>query len=171
MPNWCMNKVEVRGHTAIVRQIRNRMHKKYKDPDGAEDHERRFDFQGILPMPKALRSVCSGGMHIDGKYVNQWRYVDGVAVAVTPDELAEMLVKYGSVSPLDWSIMNWGVKWNACDDRETWYDVDGGMATWGIQFETPWGPPEEVINELRLKYPEVEITCDWEEEGGGRGRV
>jgi hypothetical protein len=60
-----------------------------------------------------------------------------------------------------WSIDNWGTKWNAyCavagkTDERTAY----------LHFETAWSPPLPVINALAAKYPLLDMRLIWCDEG------
>lgn len=61
-------------------------------------------------------------------------------------------------NPYDWSIENWGTKWNAinvtiCDD--------------GFSFETAWSPCSPVIAALARKFPEASVRYTYSESGCG----
>lgn len=67
--------------------------------------------------------------------------------------------KYGYFNWYNWSIDNWGVKWNASDT----YVIDENT----ISFDTPWGSPEPIFIALSHKYPDREIkTTSYYEDGG-----
>ena len=58
----------------------------------------------------------------------------------------------------DWSIENWGTKWNAGDtivDNET------------IEFETAWSTPVPVFVELSKRLKDITITVDYADEDIG----
>lgn len=54
------------------------------------------------------------------------------------------LINYNYSSWYDWSVSNWGTKWNACS---TYYIDDNN-----IEFETAWSTPEEIFKEISRKY-------------------
>lgn len=54
------------------------------------------------------------------------------------------IINYGYSSWYDWSVNNWGTKWNACST----YYIDENH----IEFETAWSMPEEIFKELSKKY-------------------
>jgi Ferredoxin-like domain in Api92-like protein len=65
----------------------------------------------------------------------------------------------------DWSVDNWGVKWDASDvDRQDHAD-DHKQYT----FSTPWSPPISVLVALSEQYPNLHIELEWEEEQGFGG--
>jgi hypothetical protein len=53
----------------------------------------------------------------------------------------------------DWSVKNWGTKWNACYVDVT-FESDDEVH---YQFETAWDYPHPIIRELRRKFPDLEI--------------
>ena len=62
----------------------------------------------------------------------------------------------------DWSIDNWGTKWNASTE-----DVDIDDDRIYIRFNTAWSPPIPIIKKLHEMFDseEVMITGHYEEEG------
>ena len=62
----------------------------------------------------------------------------------------------------DWSIDNWGTKWNASTE-----DVDEDDDRIYIRFNTAWSPPIPIIKKLHEMFnsKEVLITGHYEEEG------
>jgi len=57
-----------------------------------------------------------------------------------------------------WRLNNWGVKWDTrahctedCDDMVEY------------EFDTPWGPPEELCKYLKDKFPDLYITWFYDE--------
>lgn len=65
-------------------------------------------------------------------------------------------IKYGTTTWYDWSIINWGTKWNAY----SFEFVDDNT----IKFETAWNCPEPVIKKLSEMYPELTIKHWWADE-------
>lgn len=98
--------------------------------------EKDFDFERIIPMPD---------------------YISQVPVDTKEREM------YGENNWYDWSIKNWGTKWNSIDP-----EVDGN----DIRFYTAWSPCEPVIAALAKKFPDVGFTYTFCEPGqsfcGGR---
>ena len=60
--------------------------------------------------------------------------------------------KYGLNNWYDWSSKNWGVKWNACDTIV--YDDDESIT---IKFQTPWGAPLPVIDQMKKMFKDYDI--------------
>ena len=104
-----------------------------------------FDFETIIPSPKTIEEcpkncIVNGQSHIvedDDKPWFDW---------------------------YTWRCKYWGVKWNACE-TSFYYDEDnGGYLT--IFFQTPWGTPDPIFEELGRLYPNLTIEISWIEEQG-----
>jgi hypothetical protein len=69
--------------------------------------------------------------------------------------------RYGHKDWYDWSVNNWGTKWNAYS-YNSYYE--GGDT---IIFQTAWSAPEPIIELLSQKYPDVEFSHSWADENIG----
>jgi len=94
-----------------------------------------FDFNNILPMPKDLESTTKPSDKTD----------------------KQLIAKYGYDNWYDWSVSNWGTKWNACQAERADDEC--------ISFKTAWSPPEQIFYALSKKFPDNEINIICEEEG------
>ena len=66
--------------------------------------------------------------------------------------------RYGKRDWYDWSIENWGTKWNAC---ATVVDSDA------IEFQTAWSTSIPVFVELSKRLKDITITVDYADEDIG----
>jgi hypothetical protein len=80
-----------------------------------------FDF--ILPCPEELKNA-EDSFHMPS---NQ-----------------ELVEKYGHSDWYAWSLEKWGCKWNC--DAQDWYRVDDTITFW---FDSPWGPPLSLYEEMK----------------------
>lgn len=72
--------------------------------------------------------------------------------------------QYGSANWYDWSIVNWGTKWNSYGYHDyTEKDFDGATLT----FDTAWSNPQPVISALAEKYPGLHFSHKWADEDFG----
>lgn len=94
-----------------------------------KSEENAFDFDKIVPMPDYI-----------------YRGVVG--------ERERKI--YGENNWYDWSVKNWGTKWNSAD-VEIWDDE--------IQFQTAWSPCDPVIAALAEKFPTMRFTYSFYEPG------
>lgn len=81
-------------------------------------------------------------------------------LADTGKQAINNLLNYGATTWYDWSIKNWGTKWNSYD---AWKGDDHGF-----QFSTAWSAPHPVLDALAKKYPDVRITHEWADEDIGQ---
>ena len=134
MPNWCENAVMLKGSTSEIEVIK----------DFLTEDNNCFSFNKILPIPKALR--------------------DGVAPLSGPAQKIEYNIsKYGAKDWYDWSIANWGTKWNSSGIFLT-SEYDDQVA---YSFQTAWAPPIPVYTELAKLFPNINIFINYDESGMG----
>ncbi|WP_312281125.1 hypothetical protein [Oscillibacter sp.] len=73
--------------------------------------------------------------------------------------------KYGKDNWYDWSISNWGTKWNSYgyDGAYTLQDFDGEH----IEFQTAWSCADPVIRTLAEQYLDLSFEYLWADEDFG----
>jgi hypothetical protein len=147
--------------------------------NGDED----VDFNRIVTMPDSLH-VAGGRAEDLAKFVHQGSPRAGDAVdfwraLTTSGGLREMergglssykdedfeefiqilrnLRKHGHASWYDWSVANWGTKWNAYETQHNDH----------LQFDTAWSAPLPVIEKLVAMFPEETIEHKWADEDIG----
>lgn len=139
MPNWVRNNVSVMGDKDSVDLFAQRH---FRLSDGELEPHKEFDFRTIKPMPDRIFQGNLG---------------------------EEERKKYGEDNWYDWSINNWGTKWNACDTH-----VDGitqfsdSTAEMQFFFNTAWSCPEEIYTELGKLYPHLKFDIEFADEDIGR---
>lgn len=92
------------------------------------------DFNMVIPQPVNIETGGCSGKHEPG--IICWR---------------------------DWSIKNWGTKWNGYQP-EIEHNEDG---TAQLRFETAWSHPVPVIEALSTMFPEAEIQVSYADEDLG----
>lgn len=108
-----------------------------EDPDKSSASE-ILDFNKIIPMPKELDVTLKSidPLTKEGQAL-QKKYDDNLA-------------SFGFQSWYDWSLKNWGTKWNS-------YSVEFHANL--VQMKTAWYPPGPVIQELaRLIHEDIRMT-------------
>lgn len=91
----------------------------------------QFDFEKIIPMPD---DIVRGNLS------------------------SEDMQKSNGKNWYNWSIDNWGTKWNA-------YDSDFGGT--GVIFSTAWSCPMPVFEKLSAMFPETTIYVEYADEDLG----
>jgi len=141
MPNWTYNNVQFIGKTEDnVKQLKELL--KSKDND--------FDFNNIIPIPLALTETVSGSENAKP----DWQ----------KEQSEKLKSQHGADNWYDWSIMNWGTKWNACNT-----EVELNENVLNYTFETAWDAPREIVRALEhmketiLKDISIEWNCEHED--------
>lgn len=137
MPNYCHNDLWIYGATEDVDALLTLM--------GADLPEPKFDFNAVLPYPKAYKDrddefAALGHKGATEKYGP--RAQDG----------------YNS-GGYEWCAKNWGTKWNA------YHVIRRDYMGVCITFQTAWCSPLPVIAALHKKFPQLELSLEWFERG------
>ena len=154
MPNWCNNIVTIEGEEAEIDRLVEFMKSEHGE----------FDFNKLVPYPGEFRSADE--IHNEIRKLT-WRRPKGRPLS---DEEEHKLQELQKAAPekdgfnsggYEWRYENWGTKWPARVtqvDRAFPHKVE-------YTFDTAWSPPEPVILELAIKFPDVNITLDYAECG------
>ena len=143
MPNWCWNHLEVHGDE-------KQLHEFVEKSTTNIERDDEFSFNGTYSMPKTLR--ITAGTHLSfiekiKKYIN--------------------IRLYGYDNWYNWSIANWGTKWDACESNICHNDI----YYFAVSFDTAWSPPIAWIDNIMQDFPDLCFTLEYEEPGmcfGGR---
>ena len=136
MPNWTYNNVQFIGKTEdSVKKLKDLL--KSKDND--------FDFNNVIPMPNELTDTVSGSENAKP----DWQ----------KEQSEKLKAKYGADNWYDWSINNWGTKWNACDT-----EVEQRDGTLIYRFDTAWDAPRNIAEALLRMQKTIlqDINISWE---------
>ncbi|MCL2194354.1 MAG: hypothetical protein FWB76_00165 [Oscillospiraceae bacterium] len=169
MPNHVRNRLTIIAAPARVQEILARIKFDEHGPG-------RIDFEKIIPMPPELHvevgSYSHKALQFYARYVGADPQTREALIAEFEADqrlidfgalLSDNKRKYGATDWYEWSLANWGTKWNSYgydDDVEH----DGGNV---IEFETAWSCPEEVIVALSQMYPDVRFRHLWADEDTG----
>lgn len=158
MPNWCFNEVVISGSAADIKKI-------YEKFDCANN---KFSFQSYMPVPKDLLHVQDGSLTIKGVKYDKW-YQDPdteECIPLTEENKHSLMTKYGATCAFDWRMKHWGTKWDAqIHSLNTWISEDGSCGDIMVNFDTPWGPPEMIYEQLVKEFPDVNFDWFYKEPG------
>ena len=106
-----------------------------------------------------IREFVKGDLDADGDQ----RIFDFNKIVPMPDDVYASMDERSSGIPLwyDWSVANWGTKWNA-------YEVCS-IYEQGYSFWTAWSAPEQIFVALSERFPDVTITVEFADEDTGGG--
>lgn len=136
MPNWCTNTIEIVGEKEQIESLLKLM-----KTDRSE-----FDFGAVLPYPNEFATLDA--------IAEEWEKLPTEARGNRP-------VDGFNSGGYDWCVYNWGTKW--------WTEnVSFGVMSEGVNvyFDTAWSPSIPVTVELSKRFPELEFTHNFQEEGG-----
>ena len=137
MPNWCWNNLSVSGDEIQLREFVE------KSTINIEEND-EFSFNGTYPMPKTLR--ITAGTHLS--FIEKIkRYIN--------------IKLYGHDNWYNWSIANWGTKWDACEPHIDNNDIN----FFSVSFDTAWGPPIEWIDNIMQDFPDLCFELEYDEPG------
>ena len=167
MPNWCSNRVTVwSDDEETMKKFKEAVSIEFNgtDKDGPWSRYQPFSFEAILPMPEELRNIQSPVTIATEEemeaYKKKWNR--DYCPYITQEESDRLDELYDNNNWYDWSIENWGVKWD-CSDVQV--EEEFGDTEITYRFDTPWGPPNEIYGILRERFPDVTISWFWDEPG------
>ena len=142
-----------------------------------------IDFNKVLPIPDELRGTSSPSRiqtqeEID-KIWADWREKKNkgevgsfemerpMGLGITQAKYDEFILKYGYADWYDWSIFNWGTKWNAYDVTEWSINECSEYTTSAtIYYETAWSPATALWLNVSKDYPTLDFYHEFADEGG-----
>lgn len=154
MPNWCSNTINLVGPRDKIRAVWQEAQK-----------EKSGLLNALIPMPEGL-DITAGRVGADDE----------------PEQIelarreAENLERYGARNWYDWSVANWGTKWDVSlegleyeEDEDGNYDNGGKgpharISGW---FDSAWAPPCAAMEAYANDNEDVTITLDYYESGMG----
>jgi hypothetical protein len=174
MPNHVTNIVRFSGPRDQIENLFDLVASE-KLSDDPDCFSHLFDFENITPRPEELNCISqiitSNDPHMIRPSLDRDRKVFGWDMTdeqfeervKRETELAKIyssnIEKYGYRTWYDWSIANWGTKWNA-------YDVDFHMKG-HFRFDTANNTPQPIFQKLSEMFSEVEITVEYADEDIG----
>jgi hypothetical protein len=157
MPNWCQNKLVIRGRPNNLKRFRGE-NKNYakneKSPAIVADNlpeegiNAELSFERHLPTPKEFKDKPSPP---PGK----------------PDGMSDLMqVLSGEKEPYDWytwRLANWGTKWDLGDGTQVEENYEDGWIAYS--FDSAWSPPIMWLMSVSEKYPLLFFRLEYEEGG------
>ena len=173
MPNHTANNFTVTGPKADVLRFVAQI----------KGNDSEIDFNKVLPIPDELRGTSSPSRIMTQEEIDkiwaEWnkRKDEGklssfemerpMGLGITQAKYDEFILKYGYADWYDWSIFNWGTKWNAYDVTE-WSinECSEYTASATIYYETAWSPATALWLNVSKNYPTLEFYHEFADEGG-----
>lgn len=128
MPNWCTIEMSISKDAKKILD--------FIKGDGT-----LFDFNKVIPMPPDQPDLSK---------LNPFLAHSNIGIKEHG--------LFGNNNWFDWSVINWGTKWNACNTVLITSNT--------IEFRTAWDAPIPVIIALSKLFPETKFGLTVEYEGG-----
>jgi hypothetical protein len=175
MPNHTANNFTVTGPVADV--------KRFLQQAAGSDTE--LSFNSLIPLPTVLKAVSSPVRIQPQEEINatwdewykrkdegkleKWELEQGrpFGLGITQDTYNTLMKEYGVSNWYDWSVLNWGTKWDCYDVREWSIAVADTEMTATIYYETAWSPATQVWLTVSQQYPTLTFFHEYADEGGG----
>jgi len=179
MPNHTANNFTVTGPVADV--------KRFLQQAAGSDTE--LSFNSLIPLPTVLKDVTSPvriqtQAEIDATWaewrknkedksdtgpmgVNSFDSDKPFGLGITQDTYDTLMKEHGVSNWYDWSVLNWGTKWDCYDVREWNIAVADEEMTATIYYETAWSPATQLWLTVSQQYPTLTFFHEFADEGGG----
>lgn len=175
MPNHTANNFTVTGPVADV--------KRFLQQAAGSDTE--LSFNSLIPLPTVLKAVSSPVRIQPQEEINatwdewykrkdegklkKWELEQGrpMGLGITQDTYNTLIKEYGVSNWYDWSVLNWGTKWDCYDVREWNIAVADEEMTATIYYETAWSPATQLWLTVSQQYPTLTFFHEYADEGGG----
>ena len=151
----------------------------------AAGSDTELSFNSLIPLPTVLKAVSSPVRIQPQEEINatwdEWykRKDEGklekweleqrrpMGLGITQDTYNTLMKEYGVSNWYDWSVLNWGTKWDCYDVREWNIAVADTEMTATIYYETAWSPATQVWLTVSQQYPTLTFFHEYADEGGG----
>ena len=179
MPNHTANNFTITGPKDTVLAFIERA--KETNPDELDPQQ--LSLNSFIPMPSELKHTTSPTRiqtqeEIDATWA-EWKRKKAISelgsyeqhrpfgLGLTRQQYDELISKYGATNWYDWSVLNWGTKWDCYDVREWIIAVADEEMTATIYYETAWSPATQVWLTVSQQYPTLTFFHEYADEGGG----
>ncbi len=175
MPNHTANNFTVTGPVADVKRFLKQ----------AAGSDKELSFNSLLPLPTVLKSVTAPvriqtQAEIDATWaewnkrkdegkLEKWELEQGrpMGLGVTQETYDTLMKEHGVSNWYDWSVLNWGTKWDCYDVREWNIAVADEEMSATIYYETAWSPATQLWLTVSQQYPTLTFFHEFADEGGG----
>jgi hypothetical protein len=154
MPNHITNELTLIGEQSKIDELLSKVKGDNID----------FDFNTFAPMPEELKGTMSPAKIVTQKEYDEWlesklkKKDNWIGSPITQEKNDRLIANYGFNNWYDWSIANWGTKWNA-------YSVS--VVDNNIYFETAWSTPFHAMIRLSQAFPDVTLSMRFADEDFG----
>lgn len=188
MPNHVTNYIKISGETKRIKELMEAV--KYDDIGPGS-----LDFSKVIPKPSSLDIECGSntdkGLKAYRDFISVYtlegtrKDLDLLSINPAAEErflkertdidkdvfalgkqAYQNIIMYGAPTWYEWSINNWGTKWNAYGYVEK-MDMSVLTESNTLWMNTAWAAPHPVILKLSQMYPDLSLEHEWADEDIG----
>lgn len=174
MPNWCSNRVIIKGKEREIQELDERFRGRYKKTEGETTTIPEADLVEYVEALKGDKTIL--GYRVDTAdmehfFISRDKPMVNIHTVKEAGECAgysfanivpiekEGYLKYGWYT---WNVNNWGTKWDVAKESIGVGDVDGGKC---YNFSTAWTPAVPIVAEMARQFPGLTIVHQYDEPG------
>lgn len=185
MPNWCSNKLII----SVINSHKESIDQLNIFREIAESDKSDLSMKNIIRIPSDLNIECGSVGMIYDAYYGDWEQLlvypwvaefinnnnlefnqESIIKAVEnkgytkeqADQRKRNFEKYGCTNWRDWSIKNWGTKWDVQASLEEMTDE---MLVYS--FDSAWNPPLAFVEKVAELFPLLNFLLEFKEGGMG----
>jgi len=163
MPNWCANTLCIYGpKKELTRFVETA--KGYDQQCKLSQMELRHSGRVNYDEPMPMSHLCFSKFLPVPDGLLERTFGAGEDMDAAEKKGKKLKLVDGAVSMYLWCCDHWGVKWPAREIRFEWLPGEKGVE---YVFDTPWGPPEPVIEKMAKMFPKLKFELVYEAEGSG----
>jgi hypothetical protein len=129
--------------------------------------EQELDFNRIIPRPPILEKILvpskigpNGRLMLVGDPIPGSIFSREDDREATVEEMEELKAAQPYTDWYNWSIDNWGTKWNSYG-----FEPVKDEARYEFKFDTAWAPPIPVFDAVTDRFPNLKFDVAWFDEG------
>ena len=173
MPNWCMNTLEVVGNLSEVNRFNEQFNKPHKAFSGgilylANGEQKSKEQYASEYLGYKVLEKNPDGSHKKVSLIREILHRTGLSFNnFVPMSMEDHLNDW-----YEWSIENWGTKWDIYDGVEDpVVKLEEDVYKQSYHFETAWAEPTKAVEAMVEQYPELNFKLFYDEPGMGHHGV
>lgn len=171
MPNWVNSDISFTGKKLALDELFIKLSSILEKEDGLFNH--------IKPRPEILTLFRIGWANDSdtGEEVRVWKELpngtdaEGNAItrvkAIPEDEAKEIIAEHGTLSWYDWSMREWGTKWDVSAEE---CEIRRNPRSVTLFFTTAWSCPTPILEKLAIDFG-VRVSVKLSGEVDGEKRI
>lgn len=173
IPNWCSNRLIVRGNVNRVQEFDNAFKGRLALFPPQEYELRGRSFEEVFEEKKKEWAKTKLDYCFNALYPVPSKFLEIGYSASKPenqgleDRLEDLFNPQKSYDGYSWSVSHWGTKWDVYGDVHFNEVADGVVEVVEYEFDTAWSPPCPWVEKVCADWPDLEFELLFYETGMG----